>query len=115
MKEELLCKEDILYNVNKIIIDSDKECEYIEFSHALNRNLLIKYPRYYLGLQLYEQNESPNDHAIFYVVASYRNIPGLYEVAPYISEYINEQYEKRWGPCVKRISIFSYTTSTKIY
>lgn len=58
--------DNILYNVNKIIVEPGLECDYIEFSRDLNNYLLSKYSRYYAGLQLYQNNDTPN---VFYVVA----------------------------------------------
>ncbi|MCC3867513.1 hypothetical protein [Terrisporobacter mayombei] len=98
---------DILYNVNEIIVDLGLEKSYREFSCNLDTYLLNKYGEYYLGLQLYEINERQNH---FYVVASYDNDYGLGLIIGDIQKYI---YDYKWKNSVKRISVFSFTTSTR--
>lgn len=101
---------DILYNVNEIIVDLGLEKSYKEFSCNLNNYLLNKYGEYYLGLQLYQSNEKQN---YFYVVASYDNDFGLDWIINDIQKDISNTYDRKWGSTVKRISLFSFTTTTR--
>ncbi|CDG02442.1 Putative uncharacterized protein [Clostridium chauvoei JF4335] len=64
-----------------------------------------------MGLQLYESKENP---CVFYVVASYRDIPGVYEAAEKIGEDISNIYDECWGNSVKRISILSFVNCKRI-
>lgn len=102
---------DVLYNVNSILVTPCLVNDYIQFSNQLNQYLIKKYGRYYIGLQLYEDNNVCNS---FYVIASYRNIPGLYEAIKVISNDISNIYEKVWGDKVERTSVFSFTNYKKI-
>ncbi|MGG7178532.1 hypothetical protein ACQPU1_13100 [Clostridium paraputrificum] len=103
--------KNILYNVNTIMVEPGLECSYIDFSKDLNEYLLSKYSKYYAGLQLYQNNDSPN---IFYVVASYKCVPGLFKIAPLIGNQISKIYDRVWGNTVERTSVFSFLTSTRI-
>lgn len=101
---------DILYNVNEIIVDLGLEKPYKEFSCNLNNYLLTKYDEYYLGLQLYENNDKQNH---FYVVASYDNDFDLDWIIRDIQKDISNAYDYKWGSTVKRISLFSFITNTR--
>ena len=103
--------KNILYNVNKVIVEPSLECSYIDFSKHLNEYLLSKYNKYYAGLQLYQNNDRPT---VFYVVASYKCVPGLFKVAPLIGNQISKIYDRVWDNTVKRISVFSFLTSTRV-
>lgn len=94
-----------LYNVNKIIVPSGAEEEYIHFSKGLNKYLKGKYEGYYIDLQLY-QNKT--DSKIFYVFASYRDVCGIDMAAVRIGNKISEIYEKVWGNKVQRIPVFRF-------
>lgn len=102
---------DILYNVNEIIVDPGLEESYKEFSYELNNYLLNKYGEYYLGLQLYENNDNPT---YFNVVAAYKNAFGLDCIIDDIQEDISNIYDCVWDDTVIRNSVFSFTTSTRI-
>ncbi|RDY26398.1 hypothetical protein CHL78_013765 [Romboutsia weinsteinii] len=106
-----MCADNVFYNVNKIVVVQGFECSYIDFSRELNEYLLRNYPGYYLGLQLYQDNCNCN---LFHVVATYNNICGVYEAARFIGNDINSIYERIWGECVDRTSVFSFLTSTRV-
>lgn len=106
-----MCYKNILYNVNRNITKPGLECSYIDFVEELDEYLLSTYPKHYLGLQLYQDDYISN---IFHVIASYNDVPGLYQVGPSISDYISNLYDSVWGNSVERTSVFSYLTSQKI-
>lgn len=99
------------YNVNRIVVRPGLESSYIDFSKSLNRYLLKEYPRYYAGLQLYQDNSISN---IFYVVASYYDVPGVYKAAKLIGDDISCIYDKKWGSSVERTSLFSFLNCKRI-
>lgn len=102
---------NILYNVNEIVVKPGLECSYIEFSNKLNKYLICRYGKYYLGLQLYESKDNP---CVFYVVASYRDIPCVYKAAPKIGNDISDIYDECWGDSVKRNSILSFVNCKRV-
>ncbi|SHH95471.1 hypothetical protein SAMN02745196_02053 [Clostridium collagenovorans DSM 3089] len=106
-----MCGRGILFNVNENIVKCGLESSYIRFVRDLNRYLLAKYPNFYLGLQLYRDRSIPN---VFHVIAAYRDVPGIYAVAPIISKRIGDIYESVWGNSVQRTSIVSFLNSKKI-
>ena len=110
MEANALNYVDILYNINENIVDLGLEKSYKEFSCDLNNYLLKKYGEYYLGLQLYESNEKQNH---FYVVASYDNDFGLDWIIGDIQKDIYNIYNNKWSDSVKRISVFSFTSTTR--
>lgn len=107
-----MCSEKILYNVNANTVKPGLEHSYIRFVKELDANLLRKFGVYYAGLQLYQDNIISNR---FHVVASYNNIPGVYEEEPFITDYIHNLYEEVWGDTVDRQSVFSFVTSYRVY
>lgn len=101
----------LFYNVNNIIVPTELQKEYIIFSEHLNCYLQKTYPRYYVGLQLYQSNE---DSTQFYVSAAYRDCPGILLVGPVISAEVAKFYEEVWGDSITRTIVFSYLTSTRL-
>lgn len=104
--------ENLFYNVNEIIVSPGLESSYIKFSKSLNKYLLRNYPRYYAGLQLYQDSSISN---VFHVVASYYDVPGVYKAATSIGDDISCIYDKVWGSSVERTSLFSFLSSKRIF
>lgn len=100
-----------LYNVNKIIVQRGLEEKYIEFSKELSRYLKRRYRRYYISLQLYRNKKDPT---LFYVIAAYRNVPGIQTSIVEIGNKISEIYEREWGDRVQRTSVFRFLDYTRI-
>jgi hypothetical protein len=100
-----------LYNVNQIIVQRGLEQTYARFSKWLDKYLRRRYRKYYTGLQLY-QNRS--DSTLFYVIASYRDVPGIEIAAARIGDRIGEIYDAVWGDQVQRISVFRFLDYKRI-
>ena len=100
-----------LYNVNNIIVKRGLEDKYIQFSKKLNKYLKEKYPKYYIGLQLYQNKLDPS---LFYVIAAYYDVCGIDVAAVEIGNNISEIYEDVWGDKVERISVFRFLDYTRI-
>lgn len=100
-----------LYNVNKIIVQRGSEKEYIKFSKKLNEYLKEKYNKYYVGLQLYQNNIDPT---LFYIIAAYKDVRGIKIAAVGIGNKISEIYDKVWGDKVQRVSVFKFSDYTRI-
>ncbi len=103
--------DDVLYIVTRVTVIPGLERAYIRFLRRLNRCLLSKFPRYYRGLQLYQNNENRN---VFTVVESYNNIPSVYNAAREIREIVRNAYSRMWGCTVRRVTISSFLTSRRI-
>lgn len=102
---------DVLYNVNQVDIPKRQQINYKRFTYKLNRFLQFLFPRYYITLQLYQSVTNANR---YYVIASYRNLPGLYDITPFIQEVIDRIYNHIWGSSVKRVGIFSYVSAERV-
>lgn len=100
-----------LYNVNKIIVPRGSEQAYIEFSERLDEHLKRRYGKYYIGLQLYQNKRDP---CLFFVIAAYRDVPGIEAAAVRIGDCIGEIYDRVWGCKVQRISVFRFVDYTRI-
>lgn len=100
-----------LYNVNKIIVQRELEQAYIRFSKWLDAYLCRRYGRYYAGLQLYQNKR---DQAQFYVIAAYRDVPGIEAAAERIGDCIGEIYDRVWGCRVQRISVFRFVDYARV-
>lgn len=103
--------DDVLYNVNRVTVIPGLERAYIRFLRKLNCCLLSRFPRYYRGLQLYQNNENRN---VFTVVAAYNNVVGVYTAARQIGDDIKNAYTRMWGCSVKRVNISSFLTSRRV-
>lgn len=100
-----------LYNVNEIGVQRGSEQAYIRFSKRLDKYLRGRYGRYYTGLQLYQNKR---DSTLFYVIAAYRDVPGIEIAAARIGNQISEIYDRVWGDEVQRISVFRFLDYTRI-
>jgi hypothetical protein len=100
-----------LYNVNQITVPRALEKQYIHFSGALDKYLKEKYPKYYIGLQLYQNKRTPT---LFYVIAAYRDVPGIESAAVRIGNRIGEIYNELWGTRIQRVSVFRFLDYTRI-
>lgn len=103
--------EDILYIVYLIDVPTKAQKSYTNFSTQLNYYLLKKYPKYYLGSQLYQDKSNLSK---FYIVASYKNVTGLFGIINLIQEDISNYYLYTWGDTIKRYSLFSFINSTRL-
>lgn len=104
-------RDDVLYIVDRVTVISGLEGAYIRFVRRLNRCLLLRFPRFYNGLQLYQNDENPN---VFIIVESYNNVPGVNSAARTIRSNIREAYTRMWGHSVRRVNISSFLNSRRI-
>lgn len=106
-----LCK-DVLVNVNKIVTKRCDEQRYIKFSKKLDKRLRCKYGKYYICDQV---NQDKNKSNVFYIVAFYRNIPGVYKVSLEASQMVEDAYYYEFGNCIERTSILTFRDVKKVY
>lgn len=106
-----MIRYQILSNVNSILVKPGLEENYIQFVEELNQYLKCKYGKYYIGMQLYQQKNISN---IFYIVANYKNIPGLDVVMVKIAAEITSIYDRIWGVDVVRTTVFTFLNYNRI-
>lgn len=100
-----------LFNVNKIIVQRGLEKEYIRFSKKLNRSLQENYSKYYITLQLYQNDADPT---LFYVIAAYKDVNGIEIAASKIGDKISKIYDEVWGDKIQRIAVFRFLDYTRV-
>lgn len=104
-------KQSTLYIVKEVTIEPGLDNEYIKFLNALEKYIQVKYYNYYNSLQLYKENDNKSK---FFMVVSYNNIEGIYEIIEDIESDITNMYKDLYGDKIQRKVILSFDKVEKL-
>lgn len=102
--------QSVLYIIKEITLEPGLDNEYIKFLNALEKYIQVKYSKYYNSFQLYKQNSNSK----FFMVISYHNIEGIYEIIEDIENDITNLYEDVYGNRIERKVILSFDKVEKL-
>lgn len=100
-----------LYIVKEIIVEVGLDSEYLKFLNALDKYIQVKYSNYYNSFQLYKENDK---NSKFFMIVSYNNVEGIYDIIKDIESDITKLYEDVYGDKIKRKVILSFDEVEKI-